>query len=278
MGMTAKLAILAGGGAFPALIARHAHESGRQLHIVAIEGEAENAVEAYPHDWVKWGEIGKILNILKRQDCRELVIIGSVSRPDLSHVRLDFGAIWNLPFILSLTVGGDDSVLSRVVRFFEEKGVTVRGAHEVAPDLTVPRKVLSSRTPSKEHDGDIAIGFDLMQALGPFDVGQAAVVSRGHVIAVEGAEGTDAMLERCAGLRQWGRKRRTGILVKCPKPGQELRVDMPAIGVRTLEKAHDAGLAGIALRAGQVLLAGERGELGRRADELGLFLAGVGAR
>jgi DUF1009 family protein len=273
-----NLGILAGGGVLPLAVAEAAIAAGRQVHIVAIRGEADPAIERYSHSWVRWGEIGHLLDSLKRASCRELVIIGSVSRPDLTAVRLDLGAIRNLPRLVGLLTGGDDSVLSSVVRFFEGKGLVVRGAHEVAPQLVASHGPLGSYRPSSEDQADIAKGLSVVRALGDLDVGQAAVVARGYVLAVEAAEGTDNMLRRCGELRQWGSRsssRRQGVLVKRPKPRQEIRVDMPTIGPRTVELAADAGLAGVAILAGGVLLA-ERSEILRIADERHVFVVGVG--
>jgi DUF1009 family protein len=117
------------------------------------------------------------------------------------------------------------------------------------------------------------IGARLLGALSPFDVGQAAVVSRGYVLAVEAAEGTDSMLARCRDLRPWGLRGRSGVLIKAPKRGQDLRLDMPAIGPRTVELAAEAGLGGIAVSARQILLADHQ-RLLEKADEAGLFLYG----
>ncbi|MEZ5774415.1 MAG: UDP-2,3-diacylglucosamine diphosphatase LpxI [Hyphomicrobiaceae bacterium] len=271
------IGILAGGGLFPGAVAREIVAAGRSVHLIGIEGEADAAIEAFPHSWVKWGEIGKLLDELKKAGARELVIIGSVTRPDMSKVRFDLGAILNLPIVLGLMVGGDDSVLSSVVRFFEAKGLTVRGAHDVAPRLVLGEGLVGRHAPSGEDRKDIDKGFAVVRALGALDVGQAAVVTRGHIIAVEAAEGTDRMLMRAADLRQWGKgrgRKRLGVLVKRPKPRQEMRVDMPAVGARTIELAAAAGLAGVALMADGVITA-EREAIARLADENGLFVAGI---
>jgi hypothetical protein len=273
----APLGILAGGGSLPVAIAELAARRGRSVHIVGISGEAERGIERFPHTWIAWGEVGKLLEALKTAGADELVIIGGVKRPDLKSVRLDLGAIRNLPLLISLTVGGDDSVLKNVVRFFEAKGLKVIGAHEAAPELVAPVGPLGSHRPGDDVKRDIDRGLKVTRALGLLDVGQAAVVVRGHVLAVEAAEGTDRMLERASELRQWGeraRGRREGALVKASKPGQDLRVDMPAIGPRTVERAAAAGLAAIALEAGRVLVA-ERHEVERLANEAGIAILGV---
>jgi DUF1009 family protein len=268
------LAIIAGGGALPSALAEAATRAGRSVYILGIRGEAESSITHYPHTWLKWGEVGRLFATLEDRGCRDLVIIGAVTRPDLANVRFDFGAIRNLPFLLSLGIGGDDHVLSSVVRFLEGKGYRVRGAGEVAPELLAGEGALGAKAPSAEQRADIDAAFRVVEALGRLDVGQAAVVAKGHVIAVEAAEGTDAMLARCAELRRAQRRReREGVLVKAPKPGQEERVDMPAVGPDTIRTAVEAGLAGIAVAAGHVLIA-ERKATIEAADKHGLFLWG----
>jgi DUF1009 family protein len=256
-------------------LAEAASARGLPLHIVGIRGEAREDIERFPHTWVKWGEIGKMFRALDKNGCGDLVIIGGVNRPDFSNVRLDLGAIKTLPFILSLGKGGDDHVLSRVVRFFEEKGYRVHGAGDVAPELLAGEGTLGDKHPSADDEADIDMAFQVVKALGRLDVGQAAVVARNHVLAVEAAEGTDAMLERCAELRALGKAPRasSGVLAKAPKPGQEQRVDLPTIGPETVDRAAAAGLAGIAVAAGRVLMA-DRGATIAAADRHGLFLVG----
>jgi DUF1009 family protein len=274
-----SLGIIAGRGPLPCAIAEAASRRGVALHIVGIRGEARDEIERFPHTWVKWGEIGKMFHALDSNGCGDIVIIGGVNRPDFSNVRLDLGAIKSLPFILSLGKGGDDHVLSRVVRFFEEKGYRVHGAGDVAPELLAGEGVLGAKAPAAEDKADIELALRVVGALGRLDVGQAAVVARGYVLAVEAAEGTDAMLTRCAELRAAGRAGkggRAGVLVKMPKPGQEERVDLPTIGPDTVTKAAAAGLAGIAVVAGRVLIAGRAATIAA-ADQDGLFLLGVNA-
>jgi UDP-2,3-diacylglucosamine hydrolase len=271
------LGIIAGGGPLPCVLADAAASRGLELHIVGIRGEAREEIERFPHTWMKWGEVGKLFSALDDKGCRDLVIIGGVTRPDLANVKFDLGAIRNLPFLVSLGMGGgDDHVLSSIVRFLESKGYRVHGAGDVAPELLAGPGRLGDRAPSADDKADIAMGLKVVGALGRLDVGQAAVVVKGHVLAVEAAEGTDAMLARCAELRSSGRTRRharAGVLVKAPKPGQEERVDLPTIGPETVRKAAAAGLAGIAVAAGQVLMA-ERAATIEAANQNGLFLVG----
>ena len=272
-----RIGIIAGSGVMPISVANAAHAAGRPVHLIALEGAACQGVEAFPHTWVNIGEIGRILKILKKEQCDELVIIGGVRRPKMDDLRLDLGTLANLPALLSALVGGDNSVLSGIVEFFEKKGFHVVGAHDIAPDLLASDGPLSRKLPNKQDTADIAMAIDLIAAMGRFDVGQAAVVAHGHVLAVEAAEGTDALLERCASVKRWTPKRgksRSGVLVKCAKPGQERRVDLPAIGPETVRRAREAHLNGIAIATGDVLIA-ERAGVIEEADKLGLFVVGV---
>ena len=269
-----RIGILAGGGRLPLTIAESVIARGGSVHIVGIEGEADPGIARFPHTWVNWGQVGRMVSTLrKRADA--MVIAGSVRRPDLWKLRPDWGFFFNLPQILEMMAGGDDSVLSRVVRFFEAKGIAVRGAHEVAPGLLVLGGPAGALSLDRQGLADAELGFAVRAALGALDAGQAVVTGGGRVLAIEGAEGTDAMLRRVADLR--GARAGvapSGVLAKGPKPGQELRVDMPTIGPRTVEGAAAAGLAGVAVEAGAVLLL-DRTEAAKAADAHGIAIEGL---
>ena len=275
--------ILAGGGSLPREIAEAVTARGGRVHIVAIAGEADADYGEFPVTRVGWAQIGGMLAALQGAGCRELVIVGGVRRPDLAALRPDWGFFRNLPAILRIIgAGGDDGVLSRVVRFFEAYGLKVVAPATVAPELLVAQGPLGSVSAAPREADDVAAGLALVAALGPYDVGQAVVVARGRVLTIEGAEGTDAMLERLAlwraeqGSAAWPPAAAPGVLVKRPKPGQELRIDLPAIGPATVRRAYDAGLAGIAVLAGGALAA-ERAKLIANADAAGLFVQGFAA-
>ncbi|MCC2111962.1 MAG: UDP-2,3-diacylglucosamine diphosphatase LpxI [Hyphomicrobiales bacterium] len=272
------IAIIAGSGPMPKRVADAAQRAGRRVFVVGIVGIADQTIEAFPHAWLKWGEVGRLFKLIDAHDVTEIVMIGAIDkRPNLSEVRFDLGAVSSLPEILSLVIGGDDKVLTGVVKFAEKRGLKIVGAHEVAPELVAPVGPLGRRAPQQGEVRDIALAVDAVLTLGRLDIGQAAVAVDRRVIAVEGAEGTDAMLERVAELHNSGRVRwrgRAGVLAKCPKPQQDLRVDMPAIGVRTVEKVAAAGLAGIAVEAGRVLV-GDRMATANAADAAGIFIVGV---
>lgn len=279
MGETAPLGILAGGSGVPCEIAAAVTARGRAVHIVGLEGEAEPEIAKYPHTWVNWGGIGAMIRAFQRHGCREIVIVGRVRRPNLLAIRPDLGFWTSLPALLPFLRGGDDAILRLVVGFFERHGLAVVGAHEAAPELIAPAGVIGRHAPGDTHRRAIIHAVRALAALGPFDAAQAAVAQSGGLVAVEGADGTDAMLRRLADNVSGARHRLAGssaVLVKMPKAGQERRIDLPAIGPETMRRAADAGLAGVAVSSGQTLFAGRR-DATAVADSAGLFVLGLDA-
>lgn len=271
------LGILAGNGSLPLYIAERTKKAGRDVFIVGIEGTASKEIENYPHQWVKWGEVDKLFKTLKKENVEQILFIGGVSRPEFKNIHFDFGMIRNLRFVFSLTMGGDDTILTNIVNFVEKKGLQIVGAHEVAPELTADGGTFTKKKPSKIDRKDIQKGIKTVLSLGEMDIGQGAIVAREYVLCVEAAEGTDNMLKRAKGLRQWGKgwlNKRHGVLVKLPKPNQELRIDMPTIGPRTIELVADAGLNGIAIVENKVLIS-EKQKTIDLANQLGVFIIGL---
>lgn len=270
------LGILACAGSLPVEIAETARSNGRGVHLVGIEGFAEPGIAAYSHQIVNIGQVGGILSSFRRAGCRQLVIAGALRRPNLLKVRVDHGFFRAIRTVLRLTRGGDDSVLRRVVRFFEGEGFEVIGVDQVAPHLLAVAGPLGRFTPDASSARAIERASALLRALGPFDMGQGAVATEDRIVAVEGVRGTDPMLEqiRDAMAQDDGIRTAGAVLVKMPKPGQELRVDLPAIGPRTVERAQACGLAGIVVAAGRALVL-DRSRMIAMADEHGLFVVGI---
>jgi DUF1009 family protein len=269
-------AILCGAGALPLEVAADARLSGRSPFLIGVVGSSEMEIEDYPHVWVRIGEVGKLFAALKQHAIREMVMVGAITRPEFADLRLDWGAVKRAAGLAQLFRRGDNGLLVGLAAIFEREGVHIVGAHEVAPRLLAPAGALGARSPTAEDASDIGSGAALLEALSRFDAGQAAVVGAGRVLAVEAAEGTDGMLARVAELRANGRlhlRGPTGLLVKAPKRGQDLRLDMPAIGPATIEGALRAQLRGVAIAAGRVLIA-ERERCAREADAAGLFVYG----
>ncbi len=272
------LAIVCGGGSFPGAVADAVVRRGRRPVMFAVRGWADpKVVERYDHHWIGIGQAGRFFRLAHTEHCRELLFIGTLLRPPLTQIRFDWHSIRLLPRVIRMLRGGDDRLLSGVARLAEEGGLRVVGVEEAAPDIIVPDGVLGRYQPSPRDRVDIARALAVIAALGPFDVGQATVVADNHVLAVEAAEGTDNLLARIADLRRQGRvvtPPGVGVLVKSPKPGQDRRFDLPAIGPQTVEHVSHAGLAGLAVAAGGTIIA-EAGQAVAAADSAKIFLLGV---
>lgn len=271
------LGVIAGNGGLPAELVASVRATGRPVVLVAIRGESDPALSELGARWVDWGQVGKLFGVLRREGVRDIVLIGGVARrPDFKSIVSDFETLKRLPRILAAMIGGDDSVLTRVLRLVEDEGFHIIGAQDAAPGLLAGVGPLGRARPSERDEQDIRLCRSVITALGPFDVGQAAVAIDGRVVAIEAAEGTDAMLARVAETRAARRvsaKGTVGVLVKGPKPGQDLRVDLPTIGRRTIDAVKAAGLAGVAVEAGRVLIADRAATLAA-ADAAGLFIVG----
>lgn len=276
--MRGPLAIIAGAGDFPPRLADFAARGGRPVFIAALEGAAEpSAFGTADLRIYRLGQLGRLLEELRRREIADLVLIGSLPRPSFAALRPEASTLRYLPHFARAFRGGDDHLLRGVVSFFEGQGFAVHGPADVAPEITAPAGPLGRRAASPAQKDLMTRGFQLLAALSPFDVGQAAILADHRVIAIEAAEGTDAMIARVGDLVAAGRLRIAkgdGVLVKAPKDGQDLRVDMPAIGPQTLRNLAAAGLSGIGLRAGRVLV-GDAAGLGKLADQAGLFVEGV---
>jgi hypothetical protein len=275
---TRSVALICGGGAFPGAVADAIARRGLRPVMFAIRGWADpKIVEAYVHHWVALGQVGRFLRLARAEQCREAVFIGALLRPPLTTIRLDWYTVRLMPSLVRAFRGGDDRLLSSIARLFEEAGVHIIGVADVAPEVLVPEGVLGRLEPTPRDRADIARALQTIAALGPFDVGQAAVVAGNHVLAVEAAEGTDNMLARLVELRAQRRITAapgTGVLVKAPKPDQDRRFDLPAIGPHTIANAARAGLGGIAVVAGHTIIAEPAATIAA-ADRAGIFLVGV---
>jgi DUF1009 family protein len=274
------VAIICGGGSFPGAVADAIERRGRRPVMFAVRGWADpKVVERYTHYWIAIGQAGRLFRLARAERCREAVFIGTLLRPALSQIRLDWRTLRLMPRIARVFRGGDDRLLSGIAELFEEGGLRIIGLDEVAPEIIVPEGALGRYAPSPRDRADIACGLKVIAALGPFDVGQSVVVADGHVLAVEAAEGTDNLLARVAQLRGQGRLTKppgVGVLVKAPKPGQDRRFDLPAVGPKTVENVARAGLAGLAVAAGSAIVA-EPAQASAAADREKIFFVGVAA-
>lgn len=273
-----RLAIIAGGGMLPLYVARAAQAAGENPLIIMLKNESGADWSGFESATASIGDFAKITGLFKSAGIGRVVMSGAVvKRPEWRDIRPTFKALARVPSVLRiLKGGGDNAVLEMVIKLIESAGCRVVGAHEVAPDLLATVGPLGSIAPDEDAQRDIKAAVEAALVLGKLDIGQGSVAVGGRIVALEGVEGTDLMLQRVADLRESGRisKRRKGVLVKLAKPQQDERADLPAIGLSTLENSSRAGLSGIVAEAGRSLVL-ERDELIARADALGLFVMGI---
>ena len=272
------LGLIAGGGELPRAVAHAARAGGRDVFVVALVGSVtEDWVQDFPHEFHSPGEPGRIIKALKAAGAAEVLLAGKVDRPKFSEMKLDAKGMLLLPKAAAAARQGDDALLRFIVGICEDEGFRAISVAEAAPALVADEGALGRVAPGEEHFADILQAFKIVHALGALDVGQAAVVCDGLALAVEAAEGTDAMLARIPTLRESLRgtaARKRGVLVKALKPTQDAKTDMPVVGVQTVKNAAAAFLAGIALEAGAALIL-DKAAVAAEADRLGLFVTGI---
>lgn len=271
--MTVALGIIAGSGPLPAQVARAAQATGRDVFIIGLDGHAEaDRISPFPHAFMRMGAAVRMLALLREKGCRDLVLVGPVKRPSFRDLRPDAEGMRLLARIGRAAFAGDDGLLKAVIRVLGEEGFRVLGAHEVLGGLVGKSGLMTTAQPDDQARADIARGIAVCRALGAADVGQGCVVQAGIVLAVEAAEGTDAMLARCAPLAWPGPG---GVLVKLVKPGQDRRADLPTVGEQTIRAAIAAGLRGLAFEGGGTIIM-DRDQMVAAADTAGFFILGLG--
>jgi DUF1009 family protein len=256
----------------------HLERTGQDYRVLAFRGFALPELRRRAHATVDLLDLKTIMSTLDGWQPRAVSLVGAVRRPGFSALLGAYSLLRNMHEVKDIITRGDDQVLRGAVMLLEERGHRVVGAHELAPDLVASQTFRGALEPGEDDRQAIAVGLNLLTSVSAFDIGQAAIVARKHVLAIEGPEGTDRMLRRVRGLRQsWFGLRRAkegGVLIKAAKRGQDLRVDMPTIGPKTVREAAEAGLSGIAIGAGSTFVL-EQEETLRIADRLGLFLVAV---
>ena len=269
------LGILAGGGALPRKLVDFCQGSGRPVFVMAFEGQTDpDTVLDVAHAWLRLGAGGAVIETLKAQAVRDLVMIGPIRRPSMAELRPD----WRMVQFFAkagMKSLGDDSLLRGIMAALEDEGFRFLAVDDVLRDWVMPAGYLVGGDESSDgfdlRQGDIRRGIEVARALGAVDVGQSVVVQDSLVLAVEGIEGTDALIQRTRALKRAGAG---PVLVKLKKPGQDRRADLPTVGVETINNAIEAGFRGIALEAGGSLLI-DRDQVIQRAGEAGLFVLGI---
>lgn len=269
-----RLGILAGGGSIPRKLYDAASEQGWNPYLLALRNHAqEEQIGPLADAWIRLGESGRGLTLLKEAGVTDLIMAGPVRRPNLAELRPDgrtakFVAKVGLRFRL-----GDDALLKAVIAELESEGFTVHKGHAILGELLAPQGILTARKPSQEDWADIRRAIQVLEGISPYDIGQGCVVQNGIVLALEAAEGTNKMIQRAGGLLRDGGG---GLFMKMRKSGQDERADMPTLGIETVKAAVGAGLAGIAYEAAGCWLVDQEDAVAV-ANENDVFLVGIDA-
>ena len=266
---TNKIGIIAGGGQFPLLFAKAASKQGLKVYVAAHKGETDETLADHVEQlqWVKLGQLGKIIDFFKRVGVKKAAFIGSITkinifrdvRPDLKGLGL-----WN-----KINIKQDDAILCAVADRLEKDGIEIVASTVYVPELLFPQGILSRKKPTKDQMSDITFGWEIARSLGNLDIGQCVVVRNKTVLAVEAIEGTDATILRGGTL---GKEK--AVVVKQKKPNQDLRFDLPAIGLKTIDSMKEVRAAVLAVEAEYALFF-DRDAVIRAADRAGIVVIGI---
>ncbi len=267
-----KLGIIATKGNLSKKLIDYA-QSKLDIFMVAIEGKTDpEFVKGVDHVWVHLGEIGKAIDAMKQANVSQIVFSGPIQKPDIFNLKLDMMGTKLFAKMVKDKFFGDNKLLSVLTAFLEDHGFKVIGVHEILKDLVVKASNFTKLTPNKDDKADIDLGMKVVKELGKLDIGQGAITHGGVVLGVEAIEGTEELIKRCGELKHsdaYG-----GVLVKFSKPGQELRTDLPTIGIETVKSMHVAGFKGIVIEAERAIFL-DRKECIKYADEHDMFIVAI---
>jgi DUF1009 family protein len=267
--MSENIGLIAGKGQFPLLFAQAARQQGAAVIAVAHRGETDPALESLVHElhWIYVGQLGKIIRIFKAAGVKRAVMAGGISRGRLfKEFRPDWRA---LNVVRQAGAGQDDRLLRAVAMEMEGEGITIAPSTLFLDDLLAANGQLSRRAPSEDEQADIELGLKVAKELGRLDLGQCVVVRRQVVVALETIEGTDVAIRRGGDLAGPGT-----VVVKVSKPGQDLRFDMPAVGLDTIATMRAVKAAVLAVEAGKTLMF-NLSEMQEIADRAGIAVWGL---
>ncbi len=277
---TPGIALLAGSGCLPKHILASLVQKDIKPLLIALENDVDVDLFEYCINnniiniSIAITELGKLIKTLKEHKISKIILAGGVSsRPSLRDLKFDKYSFVAFQKLFLALKKGDDSLLSAFIKLLEFYNVDVIGAEYFVPELLAPfNSVITSVKTCKRSKKDIEVACKALNLLAPLDLGQAAVSIGGRLVAVEGPEGTDAMLRRVQELRSLGKiVAKGGVLVKITKTGQEKRVDLPTIGLNTIEEAHKAALSGIAIESGASFIL-DKDQTIKLANKYNLFI------
>jgi len=244
-----KIGLIAGGGRFPLLVAESARSRGMRVVAVAHKGEtlAELDDKVDEITWVGLGQFGQLIKAFKSRGIARVLMAGTITKPKMfAKVKPD---LKGLALMGKLAIYHDDEILRTVARELEGEGITVVSSTAYLPELLAPSGCLTKKRPAKGEGDDIEFGWMVAKELGRLDIGHCVVVRRRIVLAVEAIEGTDRTIQRGGELAK-----ERAVVVKVSKPNQDLRFDLPAVGVHTITVMASVHAASLAIEAGKTII------------------------
>jgi hypothetical protein len=267
--MPTKVGLIAGGGQFPLLFAKTARENGYSVFAAAYESEADpHLAELVDHlEWFYLGQIKRLIRYFKQHGVGQAVMLGAIQKTRLfTDVRPDAKAI---AMIAAMRTTHDDGILRAFADTLEKEGIRIAASTFLLPELLAPPGVWTRRKPSRAERKDICLGWNVAKEIGRLDIGQCVVAGGGSILAIEAVEGTDATIQRGGRLGKG-----EAVVVKVCKPNQDLRFDIPAVGLQTIETMHEAEVRALAVEAGKAVVF-DRRELVLRADQHGIAVVAM---
>tara|TARA_B100001175_G_C19374870_1_gene573617 strand:- start:204 stop:998 length:795 start_codon:yes stop_codon:yes gene_type:complete len=193
---------------------------------------------------VSIGQFGKIISILKDNNCKKVLFAGKVSKPNFSKIKFDLKGIYYMGRIIKASRLGDAAILKEIIKILRYKSIKTINSISFNPELSLKKGNYSKIKPNKQDKKDITKAIKTLSKLSKYNFSQGTVVRSGKVVAIEGVDGTEKMLKKCKSIKY----RNSGVLVKFPKKKQDLRIDLPTVGLKTLKQCKIAGLKGIVLK------------------------------
>ena len=227
----------------------------KKIKFIVLDLTQSNLYKNYTNSYsLEITELGRALSILNKNNCKKIIFIGKVKRPEISLLKFDRKALFYLPRLYSAFKRGDGSILKEIIKIFNENKIAVLNSMKFTPELIFNEKNLNNvRVGSLDKVG-INKGIKIISSLSKFDIGQSVVLNNGYVLAIEGPEGTDEMIKRSAYLQKKLELKNKSILIKFPKSNQDLRVDLPTIGLDTIKNCIKANIRGIAVKRSQNII------------------------
>jgi len=264
-----RIGLIAGSGQFPIIFSRAARQKGLKVYAVAHVGETDPGLETLVEamKWIKIGQVKKLITFFKENDVHDTVMVGGITKTKMfSGVRPDLTA---LKIVATMDHTQDDGLLRAFADELEKEGITVRASTFLVPELLAPEGCWTRRKPNKSEKADMHFGWRLAKEIGGLDIGQSVVVRDGSVMAVEAIDGTDATIRRGGKLG----KEKT-VVVKASKPSQDMRFDVPAVGLKTIKTMSSVGASVLAVEAGKTVVF-DKEEMVALANQNGISIVGI---